>query len=83
VGGETHRVEEMANAKKKETQRVEVMANFKYRVIPGNRNWQIKNCRLESGCTHRYMSKETLCAPRNIAEKLAGWVKNRGFYFPG
>jgi hypothetical protein len=41
VGGETHRVEEMANAKKKR-HRAEVMANFKYRVIPGNRNWQIK-----------------------------------------
>ena len=29
------------------------------------------------------MSKETLCKHRNITEKLAGWVKTRGFYFPG
>jgi len=57
-----------------------------YSSIPGNRNWQIETAdwnldvRLDIWVK---MNKETLCTPRNIAEKLAGWVKNRGFYFPG
>ena len=57
-----------------------------YSSIPGNRNWQTETAdwnldvRLD---ILGFRGKETLCAPRNIAFKLAGCIKNRGFYFPG
>ena len=56
-----------------------------YSSIQGNRNWQIGTADWNSDVRVDVLgfSKETLCKPRNIAQKLAGWVKNRGFYFPG